>query len=1152
MEYVEKLGNLFNSVSSFYNDINPATLSGAVDIVVVEQQDGDLTCSPFHVRFGKLSLLMPQEKKIEIKVNGQVVPYLMKVGEAGESFFVFETEHEVPEEFQTSPIMVAEDGQTKQQDPPFLDIGESKTLTKDKQQQSQNNTKDPFEDEEHHHDNMKLQSPPELQSPKMIIEEQMDKVVTNINTYSSHTPPLPSHIDKCNDDAPRNDISLMNDGSSLLERVIPEAITTTTIAKETFIVRPVDGDIHSKVMDVSHRSLQQRRGMYFTEDYGKQQSSDSDKAIMGDGTFNSITSQYDDATHSTEQQHRINNSIGGLEHYPHESKESIVLDIAGYKTGAHGWNDDKDVGSRENGLGDLGQMADFDGNKKDSITMTGTEISKSTRADLWGWGASRRHSTTNSADNDEKGNDNDDINGGDTTTTTTTLGWREQPLAPGATYRFEMSLCGLSAFTSDEKENATLFEEHQITYTIFMKNPNLLNDKRLVFRYEGRYFAAGHTGPLFTSLLLFKKPLTLQDSSSSTDGDIEDSRESYLFGKGWRQWLNRSSVTGSLGVESLLGSDSGTTVELSQEDSSPSSKDTGGDDGLAHEDTTTRFTTSTKATTLGWHSEDNKDDHDGASNDMDPSPRKHYAKTLRLTSDQLKQLGLKKGVNTISFSVTSAYQGTAVCAAKIFYWDYDMPIVISDIDGTITKSDALGHVFTMIGKDWTHHGVAKLYTDICNNGYKILYLTSRAIGQADYTRDYLKKVEQGPFQLPDGPVILSPDRLFTSFHREVIMRKPEVFKMACLKDIQRLFGGRDPFYAGFGNRITDAISYRSVHVPASRIFTIDPNGLIKLELLKGFTSSYLHLNDLVDHIFPPVNTKTIATDGEYNDWNYWRQPLPDIDLPAAVIAEKRKSTPLITTKLKPKPIKPDLSSLPTEAIVSSQQQQQQTRGGILRSLTSLSSSSSSSLILDKDIKTNGRLRQQSLSVTHLDNITPISSSSSLIVPAKTPTVTRRSRVQSFTATLRRPSLLLGSMTRSPPPSPSTETSESHEEEGIISNTEDNQPKLVSDGPTSPSLLYHLSLGIDEVRHTLLNKFNYDQNHNIPTPTDDYAPWESTQRASQSLPSPPPETTFDEGKEDKQQYPIGRLHQEQVTLVDEEEFDPSLDDLEEYIDNIPFI
>ena len=62
------------------------------------------------------------------------------------------------------------------------------------------------------------------------------------------------------------------------------------------------------------------------------------------------------------------------------------------------------------------------------------------------------------------------------------------------------------------------------------------------------------------------------------------------------------------------------------------------------------------------------------------------------------------------------------------------------------------------------------------------------------------------------------------------MRKPEVFKMACLRDIQRLFGesARNPFYAGFGNRITDALSYRSVNVPSARIFTIDSSGEVKM------------------------------------------------------------------------------------------------------------------------------------------------------------------------------------------------------------------------------------------------------------------------------------------------------------------------------------
>ena len=61
-------------------------------------------------------------------------------------------------------------------------------------------------------------------------------------------------------------------------------------------------------------------------------------------------------------------------------------------------------------------------------------------------------------------------------------------------------------------------------------------------------------------------------------------------------------------------------------------------------------------------------------------PNRNYAKTLRLTSEQLKALGLKPGANTMSFSVNRA-----TCQAYMWYWTYDVPIVISDIDGTITK-----------------------------------------------------------------------------------------------------------------------------------------------------------------------------------------------------------------------------------------------------------------------------------------------------------------------------------------------------------------------------------------------------------------------------------------------------------------------------------
>ena len=71
----------------------------------------------------------------------------------------------------------------------------------------------------------------------------------------------------------------------------------------------------------------------------------------------------------------------------------------------------------------------------------------------------------------------------------------------------------------------------------------------------------------------------------------------------------------------------------------------------------------------------------------------------------------------------------------------------------------------MVGKDWTHPGIANLYTNIHRNGYELLYLTSRAIGQADITRGYLRGIEQGSYSLPDGPVIMSPDRLIAALKR---------------------------------------------------------------------------------------------------------------------------------------------------------------------------------------------------------------------------------------------------------------------------------------------------------------------------------------------------------------------------------------------------
>ena len=177
----------------------------------------------------------------------------------------------------------------------------------------------------------------------------------------------------------------------------------------------------------------------------------------------------------------------------------------------------------------------------------------------------------------------------------------------------------------------------------------------------------------------------------------------------------------------------------------------------------------------------------------------------------------------------------------------------------------------MIGRDWTHVGVAKLYTEIAANGYHILYLTSRSVGQADSTRNYLKGVVQDKYTLPQGPVIMSPDRTLAALRREVYLRKPEVFKMQCLRDILNLFEAKhNPFYAGFGNRLTDALSYRSVNIPSTRIYTIDSNGMVILDLLTltNYKSSYVNMRDDVDQFFPPVSS--LNSDDNFTDFNYWR------------------------------------------------------------------------------------------------------------------------------------------------------------------------------------------------------------------------------------------------------------------------------------------
>lgn len=81
--------SLFEWASSFVGG-STNTQAGAIDIIAIRRSDGSLSCSPFHVKLGKIPK-KGEKKLVSLKVNGKDVPLSMKLGPAGEAFFVERT-----------------------------------------------------------------------------------------------------------------------------------------------------------------------------------------------------------------------------------------------------------------------------------------------------------------------------------------------------------------------------------------------------------------------------------------------------------------------------------------------------------------------------------------------------------------------------------------------------------------------------------------------------------------------------------------------------------------------------------------------------------------------------------------------------------------------------------------------------------------------------------------------------------------------------------------------------------------------------------------------------------------------------------------------------------------------------------------------------
>ncbi|KAG6910120.1 hypothetical protein DXG01_012879 [Tephrocybe rancida] len=1017
MNYIRGAVNAISAPYQYYKElspINPSTLTGAIDVIVIQRPtdngDTELVCSPFHVRFGKWQVLRPGEKKVNVSVNGHLIPFNMKIGEAGEAFFVFETDGDVPDDLITSPILqptrpdetgakaglVAVDslGATHTDLAPELQPDDQDAAHVQNEEASR---KQPSEDQEPEFLDLDAQpskvtadgEPPKNQNttPRQSFAHLTHEKSANgqLAVGLPSPPPTPNHR-----------VSDLTPEMAEQEQRVEEALKSVRNGMEA---PEIDLHANQRTQKRSlflHETTPVREQSYFAVYHADfPPASPTPHPVNGLGlsdtepedplpstvTFPMLRAASEPPPDFTEHlpsmtssQSRASSSklppLSPVQEYswewgafPQPSPMKTTFSKGGRFEGGLGrsWKKGKSKVSMD--LAVEGVVEDEDEEEEEGNPEREHEHGRSRSVPPELEGSPKRQRKTKELieeyeDYSEPGEDEEEestpFGRGGILKPSKSDPSRFTLQIDGRRVGFELSLVvsaeeqqyggassepeegaglentrgrrsmhdriGSSMHGRDEVEAARLFAEGKVDYTDFLADDDIVNHPGLVIRWAGtQYITRGDGSPLMQALVVWRdatlRQKAQQPSSRPTspvsDGEANDTRpvsppsssdeqpeerhhhrskseppekaQGKPTSTSWVKWWSRSGQRKEAKKEenleqapalkserpSLRGTISAPLEKAMPAPGKPadlkrvSREIPPAESAPAYPSTPVQGPV--KVPTVA----------DVASPPV--SPRK-FAKTLRLTSDQLKTLNLKPGANTITFSLSTS--GTIACTARIFVWNSTDSVVVSDIDGTITKSDGLGHVFAMIGRDWTHLGVAKLYTDITRNGYKIMYLTSRAIGQADATRDYLKGIKQNDYQLPEGPVIMSPDRLMTSLHREVILRKPEVFKMACLRDIQRLFGeaSRNPFFAGFGNRITDALSYRSVNVPSARIFTIDSSGEVKMELLElaGYKSSYIHMTDLVDQMFPSIHRKWTP---EFTDFNYWKLPVQEFALP---------------------------------------------------------------------------------------------------------------------------------------------------------------------------------------------------------------------------------------------------------------------------------
>ena len=90
-------------------------------------------------------------------------------------------------------------------------------------------------------------------------------------------------------------------------------------------------------------------------------------------------------------------------------------------------------------------------------------------------------------------------------------------------------------------------------------------------------------------------------------------------------------------------------------------------------------------------------------------------------------MGLNYGSNSISYKALTSCGSLSLIEGKIYLYNYDDKLIVSDIDGTVTKSDILGHIYSFLGLDWIHADICRLFSLLQERGFHMIYLTARPL-----------------------------------------------------------------------------------------------------------------------------------------------------------------------------------------------------------------------------------------------------------------------------------------------------------------------------------------------------------------------------------------------------------------------------------------